>query len=266
MHIYRYSIPTRAPWLKKREGLLIEENGGWGEVAPLPGFSMESLEEALEELLGHRFSSPSVRFGVSCINLPFPKEPISVPVAALITPQTSTIPSGCTMLKLKLKGLSVKEAISFVRPFVGRYQLRLDNNRSWSLEEALHFASFFQPHDFVYFEEPVRTWEELTHFAAMTKIPIALDEHFEKPGPFFRVLKPTIVGALSSAPNTVLSSAYESSVGILQIARFARKDLPVGLDTFLDDLLDPPLRIEKGHLIWEPTSSFPIRKEMLCPV
>lgn len=97
--LYRYSLPLRRPLLvgdlelHEREGLvvvLVDENGytGIGEIAPLPGYSPESLDEAadqtrtirhriygstvpvnLEELSGgfHRWlgkASGSVRFGI----------------------------------------------------------------------------------------------------------------------------------------------------------------------------------------------------------
>ena len=55
--LYRYSLPLRRPLtlkgvtLQRREGLLLRLSGddgseGWGETAPLPGFSEESLDEA----------------------------------------------------------------------------------------------------------------------------------------------------------------------------------------------------------------------------
>jgi o-succinylbenzoate synthase len=59
--LYRYSLPLRRPptlegaTLHHREGLLLRLSGddgseGWGESAPLPGFSEESLDEAAERL------------------------------------------------------------------------------------------------------------------------------------------------------------------------------------------------------------------------
>ena len=59
--LYRYSLPFSQPLklegttLYRREGLLLRLAGddgseGWGETAPLPGFSMESLVEAASQL------------------------------------------------------------------------------------------------------------------------------------------------------------------------------------------------------------------------
>lgn len=59
--VYRYSLPLVAPLrlagatLRRRKGLLMRltaEDGaeGWGEAAPLPGFSRESVEEAAADL------------------------------------------------------------------------------------------------------------------------------------------------------------------------------------------------------------------------
>ena len=47
--LYSYKLPLKnLPW-KEREGLILEWNGNWGEIAPLPGFSRESLAEAKAE-------------------------------------------------------------------------------------------------------------------------------------------------------------------------------------------------------------------------
>jgi O-succinylbenzoate synthase len=61
--VFRYSLPLRGPVmlggtaLHRREGLLLRLSGddgseGWGESAPLPGFSPESLHRATAQLRG----------------------------------------------------------------------------------------------------------------------------------------------------------------------------------------------------------------------
>ena len=50
--LYRYQLPFTQPLTfhgkveVAREGLLVRINDGWGEIAPLPGFSRETLAEA----------------------------------------------------------------------------------------------------------------------------------------------------------------------------------------------------------------------------
>ncbi|MDP0406132.1 o-succinylbenzoate synthase, partial [Glaesserella parasuis] len=72
--LYRYSLPVetgiilRNRRLKQREGLIIHlqhaDKEGWGEIAPLPEFSQETLAEAeiavrqwIEKWLNHQDDS-----------------------------------------------------------------------------------------------------------------------------------------------------------------------------------------------------------------
>ncbi len=60
LHLYRYALPLdpapeiKGKPLRHREGILLRLTGdgieGWGETAPLPGFSHESQEEAIRQL------------------------------------------------------------------------------------------------------------------------------------------------------------------------------------------------------------------------
>ena len=55
--LYRYRLPLSQPLrfhdrqISVREGLLLKWENSWGEIAPLPGFSKETLEEAEAEAL-----------------------------------------------------------------------------------------------------------------------------------------------------------------------------------------------------------------------
>ncbi len=86
--LYRYSLPFRQPLMFKgqrlvsREGLLVTINGQWGEIAPLPGFSTETVAAAEAESLaclaaikrGEKATPtlPSVQFGFDCAQRQWP--------------------------------------------------------------------------------------------------------------------------------------------------------------------------------------------------
>ncbi|MFS8563346.1 MAG: hypothetical protein LVR00_03055 [Rhabdochlamydiaceae bacterium] len=78
--IYRYSIPIHL-WNPAQKGILVHvrngEETGWGEVLPLPGRSVETLDEALNQLLNLEkgFLGPlfnSVSFALRSALLPLP--------------------------------------------------------------------------------------------------------------------------------------------------------------------------------------------------
>lgn len=85
--VYRWQIPMdagvvlRERRLKTRDGMLVHlqqgEQEGWGEISPLPGFSLESLDDAQAVLLAWASEwreganpalpeVPSAAFGISC--------------------------------------------------------------------------------------------------------------------------------------------------------------------------------------------------------
>ena len=85
--VYRWQIPMdagvvlRERRLKTRDGFFVHlqqgEREGWGEISPLPGFSLESLEDAQAALLAWADAwregenpalpdVPSAAFGISC--------------------------------------------------------------------------------------------------------------------------------------------------------------------------------------------------------
>ncbi|MBM3183837.1 MAG: hypothetical protein FJZ64_00845 [Chlamydiae bacterium] len=271
--IYSYSLKTTSATWPIRKGLILEINSGFGEIAPLPGFSQETLEEALQETLSllpnlssAKPSLPSVQFGIASAKKNL--SPIKAPLCLLNDPHPDF-----STLKLKLGDLSVQEAITHVQKHL-KFRLRLDFNRKWSLDEALSFAKAFSPTDFEYLEEPVSGLDDLVRFSKLTGFPIAVDESLNSPYnqiPTLKalVVKPTVVGEIPKCNvPVVLSSSYETSVGLLAVARLAEENaLPLGLDTFrffTEDLLIPPLKKENGYLTWNPTHEFPIDRSKLC--
>ncbi|MBI5273153.1 MAG: hypothetical protein HY861_04140 [Chlamydiia bacterium] len=287
--LFSYSFNTSIQNYPTREGLILQWGDGFGEIAPLSPFSKETLDEAREEILSllpnlhHPSRHPSVRWAIACASVPFSLEPLHIPLCSLYRNDCKNrdfgkedsqnlhfdihVPKTPT-LKLKIGHLHPREAVSYVRQFLGKYTLRLDCNRAWTLEEACHFASNFSKEDFDYLEEPVQTVSELIRFSELTAFPLAIDESITESyslmPPTLKALvwKPSIHGIppQDSPYPLVLSSAYESSLGLLQIARIPNS-LPRGLDTFSlfkEDLLTPPLTINQGHLSWSPSNHFPI--------
>lgn len=242
--------------LKSRKGLILQWNDGWGEIAPLPGFSKETLEEAREEILSllpdlknAKPKLPSVRFGIESASKPFSIEPINIPLCAL------NRADGFSTAKFKVGHLSLEDAIALAKRHL-HLRLRLDFNRKWPLEKALAFTKHFKPDDFDYLEDPV---EDLQRFSEMTNFPIAVDSAAWQGIPSLKavVIKPTVVGYIPKLPahvQLILSSSYESGIGLLNIARLAQElklDNPMGLDTvWQDDILNSPIRCSDGMFSW----------------
>ncbi len=256
-----------------REGLIIETETGWGEIAPMEPISLAAAEAEIRSLLpllarGELVTPthPAVRFGIASAVRPFPSIPFSVPIAALILGEGLVAQAeraareGFQVLKIKLSGLPIDRAISLVKEMPS-LPLRIDCNQSWSFDEAMEFAKHFPPERFAYLEEPLRNPNLLPHLAQKTGLQIAVDESYHPDTPFIRVVKPSRVGY--APPGAILSSFYESNLGLLKIAELASIP-PVGLDTgkfFQQNLIDLP--VVDGCLHWEPN---PINRNLLEPI
>jgi len=109
-------------------------------------------------------------------------------------------------------------------------------------------------------------------FSEQTRFPIGVDESF-RDSPYNQIptlkaviIKPTLTGFIPNIDKNislVLSSSYESSLGILNIARLAPDGINHGLDTFKNDLLLSPLYVEDGKLCWSPKKEI-INFSKLC--
>ncbi len=275
--IYTYDFPTNLGF--QRKGLLVrlvETNGkeGAGEIAPLPGRSIETLEEALAALkeIRTRFLTgdftpasfpPSVLFGMEMAlsDLLFPQD---------VEPEIKKYHN-----KLKMKDLSVSDAVKICK--LQTRLLRLDLNSKWDLAKTLEFCSHFKPEDFLYIEDPVSNFTDLEKFYKETRIPYALDEYLTY-HPLERVLplqglthliiKPTLHGGLtqcraiasaSKEKTLIFSSTYETPIGLRHIERIASKLSPNqhhGLAT--ESIFAPPHKIKKGHPIpWHTLQKLP---------
>ncbi|MDY4281017.1 MAG: o-succinylbenzoate synthase [[Pasteurella] mairii] len=244
-HLYQYSIPVdsqlilRNRFLKKREGLLVQikcgEHEGWGEIAPLPEFSQETLSEARVQALDWlaRWDEarchnqklplenlfPSVAFGLSCA-LAELKGKLNAQGNYQVAPLCYGDPDelyepldnmqGEKVAKIKVGMYEANRdgmITDMLLEAIPDLQLRLDANRNWTPAKAQMFAKYVKPEHrarIQFLEEPCKTPQESLQFAKQTGIAIAWDETVRDAGfqvkkqPHLAaiVIKPTLVGSL----------------------------------------------------------------------
>ncbi len=206
-------------------------NVGWGEVAPLPKWSRETLDDSLKQLnekrqeimmidwTAHRLKEieklnllPSVLFGLESALLsiltPIPEH--TVPTSALLMGSPKEImqqaelrhPEGHTSAKLKVNHLSFEDAAQIIDQLKDKFRLRIDVNRAWKTSESLSFFEQFPLDTFDYVEEPFQNPNDLILFPH----PLAVDESFPQdlsleqlesfPTLKALIYKPTIQGGL----------------------------------------------------------------------
>ena len=245
--IYTYRLPLKRPIktpveiLSHREGFLLHataEDGreGWGEVAPLSGFSRESLVEAEnelrfivknhgEELREYTSSLSSVQFGIDqCLaeikSSRFLPKQKKIAVNYLLSGEPDDVldqaktglRKGYSCFKLKVGKTEVEADIELVSSLRNELRkeakLRLDANRAWALNDALRFGKAMEPDWIDYIEEPLGNPNDLASFHEQTGLKVALDESLMEPGAekFFAapeidalVLKPSLLGGLRRA-------------------------------------------------------------------
>ncbi|MBC8946648.1 o-succinylbenzoate synthase [Xenorhabdus indica] len=258
--LYQYSLPMEAgvilryQRLKTRDGLLVhvQENGnhGWGEIAPLPEFSHETLEQACcaaVEWLTHWCQSetgqnkepeqselPSVAFGISCalaeLQGELPAE-ANYHKALLCTGDPDDVIlhlgkiAGRKMAKVKV-GLyeAVRDGmvVNLLLEAVPDLQLRLDANRSWTRAKADGFAKYINPdyrQRIAFLEEPCKTREDSLAFARETGIAIAWDESVREAGFTVEaqegvtaiIIKPTLVGSITRC-RQLITEAHQAGL------------------------------------------------------
>ncbi len=263
-----------------RKGILLHLTNQEGkttttEISPLPGFSEETLDDALQQLKTlqrrllttwwtkgalHHLSNlglyPSVYFGVetALLDLLSPQETTPpCPRYALLFGSPDEIfekakeigEEGFQHAKIKMGHFTTAIAHQIVQKLGEQFRLRLDLNRKWHLQETIEFCGHYPKDFFEYIEEPTTKVEDLLNFP----YPYALDEtlrHLQDLTPYIQsqnlkalILKPTmtypVAPYLNLGPEVVLSSSFESPIGISQICRLVHRyglmQTKHGLDT-----------------------------------
>ncbi|MGK0738218.1 o-succinylbenzoate synthase [Yokenella regensburgei] len=248
--VYRWQIPMdagvvlRERRLKTRDGLFVRLTDagreGWGEISPLPGFSLESLDEAQAETLAWvnvwRDGAdlplpeiPSVAFGLSCALAELSGELLEAAdyrAAPLCTGDPDDLVlkladmPGEKVAKVKV-GLyeAVRDGmvVNLLLEAIPELKLRLDANRAWTPLKAQQFAKYVNP-DYrsriAFLEEPCKTRDDSRAFALETGIAIAWDESLREAdfafvaeeGVTAVVIKPTLTGSLAKVKTQVAAA------------------------------------------------------------
>jgi len=266
LRAYLYRLPLVDGGV--REGILLRQSNRWGDAAPLPGWSRETIEEVKASLHDSEDSVPaSLRCAREALEEDWVPLRNEVPLNALLDGSADEIlvgavrafSQGCRCLKLKTSRVDSGRLVNLVRDITretqGLCQLRLDPNRSWAFEETLRIAESLRDFPIEYFEEPLADAQRLPELIARSACRIAIDETLREIAPahlsLFQgatalVLKPTLMGGFERCRQfalegerlgmaSVVSAAYESGVGIHALGRFAAS-LPrisaAGLDTY----------------------------------
>ncbi|WP_038172845.1 MULTISPECIES: o-succinylbenzoate synthase [Vibrio] len=258
--LYRYELPMdsgvilREQRLTVREGFIVElaldDKIGRGEIAPLPGFSLESLEETYAQLveqlalwsqgveLDLEPLFPSVAFGLSMAQLElddilpeqgcYQAAPLCSGDPDELLPKLNAM-SGEKVAKIKV-GLyePIRDGmlVSLFLESIPDLTLRLDANRAWTSEKALQFAKKIAPslrQRIAFIEEPCQSPGESFSFAIATGIAIAWDETLQHSvrkddfklqdynGAKAIIIKPTLIGSIERCAELI---ATAKSLGI----------------------------------------------------
>ncbi len=217
-------------------------------------------------------ASPSVAFGLSMAELElhgelpqegnFQSAPLCTGDPDELLPKLSQL-SGEKVAKVKV-GLyePVRDGmlVNLFLESIPDLKLRLDANRAWSKEQATQFAKYVKPayrQRISFIEEPCQSPGESLTFGIDHGIAVGWDETLQQAArePNFNlshltgakaiVIKPSLIGSVTKCQylveqakslnlKAVISSSLETSLGLTQLARFARwltpDDVP-GLDT-----------------------------------
>jgi o-succinylbenzoate synthase len=203
---FLYPLQTAHGLWSVREGIIIKliDRAGsnyWGEIAPIPWFGSESLEEAIEfcTALGNSVSwpleipnhLPATQFAFSAA-IPYgyePLEPVMDDVAwSVLLPAGERVLEawqrpwalGHRTFKWKIGVAGVAEELAiFDRLLTALPQgakLRLDANAGLSYDDACTWLSSLPVNSIEFLEQPVASLSEMLRLAERFEIPLAVDE------------------------------------------------------------------------------------------
>lgn len=264
--LFKTPLTFNGHTLHKREGLLLRmkqfDQYFYAEIAPLPGFSKETLTQArlqIIEVLNDRIAPltslfPSVAFAISTIN-----QDIS---SILSLSQCDLIPllQGSHMqiideyfkinrpskIKLKVARQSIIKESSLIyklNKINPNLLIIMDANQRFSFAQASRFLSDINPKSIDYIEELTRNHKNNLTLAKRYHVKIALDETLQDPhfiyqdNPYIKafVIKPSLIGSVKRVQTFLdlaskyklqvsISSSFESIIGLSHLMYIAQQN------------------------------------------
>jgi len=223
--VQQYSIPFVKPFhtsggtFTRREGFWITLSDGnyraHGEAAPLPGFSVETLQDVRYALEGfhqavkgesfereelftliqvHTEKIPSARFALETAVYDLLSQQAGLPLSQFLNPQAATeisvngiagihLPGdGFSVIKVKVGFRNLFDEIEYMEYLTKSYGdevvFRLDCNGAFDLSKAIRFCKEIEKFNIDYVEQPLPAdeLEDMAELRYHTTIPIAVDE------------------------------------------------------------------------------------------
>ena len=267
-------IPVgEARWSSRSVMLLMgqddEGRTAWGEAAPLDGYGPDTLEEVIDALSNPTWSSASLPPSLACalgtvewglnaletgsvFGAVHGTSNVKILTPAVLIDEPESVPRGATHVKIKVGRESVQSDINRILAIHEAHSdisIRLDGNGLPTREEALRLVDGLGAtrNAIDFFEEPWATCFQ-EDIRGILDVPVAIDESLLKDN--WRhadvcILKPSLVGHPASVVEqacqiqgdgrrVVLSSAFESRVGMTMVSRLAALcgDAAPGLGTY----------------------------------
>jgi len=228
---FSHSLSFNDNLLDARSGLILQlENNlnqlSLGEIAPLQGFSHETLEQAAEQIISllnrgcenlHSVESlyPSVNFGLTSAlaNLSYTESPIHLDMIPLLQGESSQLLNQYQdlnhppIIKLKVARQTIQDdillfnALTRINPNI---LIRCDANQAWTITQAAYFFENINTLNIDYIEEPTSDHQRNLRLATRYNISLGLDESLQNSKFTYQhdpkikalVLKPTLIGSL----------------------------------------------------------------------
>ena len=236
--LFFYQLPFTCPVnfngqkLSSREGLILQlrdnrDHLSFGEIAPLPGFSGESLQQATAQiisLLNCGFENlqqrealyPSVKFALdnALQNIPLTPKINNLDTVPLLQGDNASVIkqylalNSPSIIKLKVARQTVQNDVLLFNQLSrlnSDLMIRCDANQAWSIAQASYFFRHIDSLKLDYIEEPTGNYQANLHLAEKYQIGLALDETLQDINFSYQhkvcvkalVLKPTLIGSLN---------------------------------------------------------------------